>query len=272
VIVNDHDVAGALAAGVLARANLGPVLLAPRGGLSAAVKGELTRLAPVGAYVIGGTGSLSDQVVSDLAATGIAPAEITRIAGTDPADTAAQIALAMDRRTADDKAAGARAFDGAVIVNPSSPDAAAVSVLAANRRLPVLFTGAGALPAATANALSTLAIRNTLVVGTPAEVGAGVLAALPKPQRLAGRDVVATSRVILGESRRRGLPSNVVYTARASRRMDAALLGPAAGRMTGLLLLTHRGESEIPVLLNQLRIRGSVDRVVAIDRAARTGR
>jgi hypothetical protein len=272
VIVNDHDVAGALAAGVLARANLGPVLLAPRGGLPDAVKDELTRLAPVGAFVVGGTGSLSDQVVSDIAATGIAPEQIVRIAGSDGADTAAQIALAMDRRTAADKAAGARAFDGAVIVNPSSPDATAAAVLAANRRLPVLFSGAAALPATTANALSALAIRSTLVVGTPAQVGDSVLAALPKPQRLAGRDAVATSRAVLGESRRRGLPPNIVYTARASRRMDAALLGPAAGRMTGLLLLTHRGESEIPVLLNQLRIRGSVDRIVAIDRPGRARR
>lgn len=267
VIVNDHDVAGALAAGVLARANLGPVLLASHGGLSEAVKGELLRLAPVGAYVIGGTGSLSDQVVNDIAATGVAADQITRIAGTDAADTAAQIALTLDRRSAADKAAGVRAFDGAIIVNPSSPDATAAAVLAANRRLPVLFSGAGALPASTASALSTLAVRNTLVVGTAAEVADSVLTSLPKPQRLAGRDAVATSRAVLAESRRRGLPPNIVYTARASRRMDAALLGPAAGRMTGLLLLTHRGESEIPVLLNQLKIRGSVDRVVAIDRA-----
>lgn len=272
VIVNDRDVPGALAAGVLARANLGPVLLAPRGGLSAAVKGELTRLAPIGAYVIGGTGSLSDQVVADIAATGVAPEQIVRIAGNDGADTAAQIALAMDRRTPAQKAAGVRAFDSAVIVNPSSPDATAVSALAANRRLPVLFAGADAIPAATASALTTLGINSTIVVGTADQVGAGVLAGLPKPQRLGGRDAVATSRVILAESRRRGLPSNIVYTARASRRMDAALLGPAVGRMTGLLVLTHRGESEIPVLLDQLRIRGSVDRVVAIDRPVRAGR
>ncbi len=271
VIVNDHDLPGALAAGVLARANLGPVLLAPRDGLSASVKAELARLAPIGAYVIGGTGSLSDQVIADLAASGIAQDQIVRIAGTDGADTAAQIALAMDRRTAAQKAAGMRAFDGAVIVNPSSPDAAAVAVLAANRRLPVLFTGAGAIPASTASALTALGIQNTIVVGNADAVGAGVLAGLPKPQRLGGRDAVATSRALLAESRRRGLPTNIVYTARASRRMDAALLGPAAGRMTGLLLLTHSGQAEVAGLLDSLRIRGSVDRVVAIDGAGRQG-
>jgi len=265
VIVNERDVPGAIAGGVLARANLGPVLLAPQRGLTDAVKAELTRLAPIGAYVIGATGSLSDQVVADLAATGISPDQITRIAGNDAADTAARIATAMDRRKPADKAAGVRAFDGAVIVNPSSPDAAAISALAANRRLPVLFGGPGALPASTTTALTDLAIKNTMVVGSASAVGDAALAALPKPQRLSGRDVVATSRAILGESRRRGLPSNIVYTARASRRMDAALLGPAVGRMTGLLLLTHSGRVEIPSLLNSLRIRGSVDRVIAVD-------
>jgi hypothetical protein len=271
VIVNDHDFAGALAGGVLARANLGPVLLSPRGGLSPAVKAELTRLAPIGAYVIGGTGSLSDQVVADLTASGIAPEQVTRIAGNDAADTAAQIALAMDRRAPADKAAGVRAFDGAVIVNPTSPDAGAIAVLAANRRLPVLFAG-DAVPASTASALSTLAIKNTLVIGSASSVGAGALTSLPKPQRLAGRDAVATSRAVLGESRRRGLPSNIVYTARASRRMDAALLGFAVGRTTGLLLLTHRGQSEIPSLLDSLKIRDSVDRVVAVDSPGKGGK
>ncbi|MGI9099797.1 MAG: cell wall-binding repeat-containing protein [Solirubrobacteraceae bacterium] len=272
VIVNERDVAGALAAGVLARANLGPVLLAPSNGLSESVKAELTRLAPIGAYVIGATRSLSDRVTADLAATGIAQDQIVRIAGNDVADTAARIATAMDRRTAAEQQAGARAFDGAVIVNPSSPDAAAIAVLAANRRLPVLFVGANAIPASTAGALSALAIKNTIVVGSSRWVGDGLLAGLPKPQRLGGRDAVATSRAILAESRRRGLPSNIVYTARASRRMDAALLGPAVGRMTGLLLLTHRGQAEVAGLLDALRMRGAVDRVVAVDGAGRRGR
>ena len=268
VIVNERDFAGALAGGVLARANLGPVLLSAAGGLSAQAKSELARLAPIGAYVIGATASLSDQVVADLAAGGIAQDQIVRIAGADAADTAAQIATAMDRRSAAAKAAGTRAFDGAVIVNPASPDAGAISALAANRRLPVLYTGAGALPAATTNALTALGITNTIVVGNATAVGAGAVAGLPKPQRLGGSDAVATSRVILAESRRRGLPSNIVYTARASRKMDAALLGPVVGRLTGLLLLTHRGEAEIPVLLNGLKIRGSVDRVIAVDNPA----
>ncbi|MDP8907847.1 MAG: cell wall-binding repeat-containing protein, partial [Chloroflexota bacterium] len=85
VIVNERDFPGALAGGVLARAFLGPVLVAPREGLSQAVKEEITRLAPVGAYVIGGEGTLSSQVVTDLAATGIPQDQITRLEGSGAA-------------------------------------------------------------------------------------------------------------------------------------------------------------------------------------------
>ena len=68
VIVNERDFGGALAGSVLARAFLGPVLVTSAGGLTTAVKEEVARLAPLGAYVVGGESSLSAQVVADLAA------------------------------------------------------------------------------------------------------------------------------------------------------------------------------------------------------------
>ena len=146
VIVNERDFAGALAGSVLGRANLGPVLVTPRGGLTPAVQREITRMAPVGAYVIGGENSLSSQVETGLAALGVPQDGIVRLQGSGAAGTAAAIATAMDRRTDAQKAAGKPAFREAIVVNPDSPDAGAISVLAAHRRMPVLFTDANALP------------------------------------------------------------------------------------------------------------------------------
>jgi len=236
--------------------------------------GPVTFAPQVGAFVLGSPGQLSEQVRTDLAnATGLPIGTIKRIDGT-PAQMAAQIARQMDRRATTPSGTGPNtlgdpAFEGAVIVNPASPDAAAVSVLAASRRLPVLFASGDTIPPATAGALASLNIPNTIVVGRNRWIGDAVLPSLPRAHRIGGNDAVATSRVLLAESRRRGLPTNIVYSARASRRMDAALLGFAAGRMTGILLLTHRGETQVPGLLNQLRIRGSVDRVIAVDGLAR---
>ena len=266
VIVNERDLAGALAGGVLGRSFLGPVLITPRDGLSGAVKAEVTRLAPVGAYVIGGEGSLSGQVVSDLAAVGVPADQITRIAGPDAAGTAALIARAMDRRPAGQKRANTRAFDAAVIVNQASPDAAAISVLAANKRLPVLLTSADALPEATSAALRDLGITRTIVVGTSEYVSDAVLASLPRPSRLAGSNAVATSRAILSESVRWGLPTNVVYASHVMRRMDAAVMGATVGRIGALQLLTPKGGKEAAGILGQKKMRTLVDHLVVADK------
>jgi hypothetical protein len=273
VIVNERDVAGALAGGVLGRSFVGPVLVTGSGGLSPAVKQEVSRLAPIGAYVIGGEAALSPQVVADLAATGIPQDQIVRLAGPQPADTAALIAKEMDRRSAEQKTANAPAFDAAVVVNPDSPDAAAISVLAASKRFPVLLTGADALPASTADALKALGITRTIVVGNSRWVGAGVLAALPRPQRIGGSGAVATSRLLVGQSVRWGLPTNVVFSTEAGRRMEAAVMGAAVGRIGGVLLLSPKGAAAAATVLDQLKMRTTVDHLVMAElpRAA-TGR
>lgn len=70
VIVNQSDAAGALAGAVLARASFGPLLLSPAGGLTKALRDEVARLKPSGAYLIGGPAELSDQVTRDLNTAG----------------------------------------------------------------------------------------------------------------------------------------------------------------------------------------------------------
>jgi len=237
VIVNQDDTAGALAAGVLARANLATVLLSPAGGLPASVKAEVSRLNPDGAYIIGDTSKLSAQVQTDLAATGILSAQITRLAGDGDAGTAAAIATQMDKRLPAEKDLANPAFDAAVIANPAGPDAGAASGLAAARRLPILYVSADAVPAATTAALTALKITKTLVIGGTGQVSDAVKGGLPSATRLGGGDQYATSKAVVAESLARGLPGNVVYAADGVKPMDAALLGPVVGRTTGVMML-----------------------------------
>ncbi len=271
VIVNERDMAGALAGGVLGRAFLGPVLVTPRDGLSAAVRQEVARLAPIGAYVIGGEGTLSPQVVADLAATGIPQDQIVRLEGSGAAGTAAQIAHAMDRRTPAQKAANSPAFRDAVVVNPASPDAAAISVLAAHRRMPVLLTGANALPAVTSDAITRLGITRTIVIGSSRYVGPDVLAALPRPHRLSGSTPVKTSRLVVAQSRRWGLPDNIFFSTNVRRKMDAAVIGAAGARIGGMFLLSPRGAAEAAEIINELKMRSTTDHLVMAESGAATG-
>jgi putative cell wall-binding protein len=240
VIANQDDVAGALAGGVLARANLGPVLLSPQGGLPSSVKAEIARLNPTRVYVIGDTGKLSAQVEADAAAVaGINSSNVVRLSGTGDAGTAAIIAANFDRRLPIERTTHVPAFDAAVIANPAGPDAVAASALAAARRLPILYVSRDTTPTETSAMLAQLDITRTLVIGDTSQISNATMGALQgTATRLGGADRYATSKAVVAESVSRGLPSNIVYAASGDRPMDAALLGPAVGRATGILELT----------------------------------
>jgi putative cell wall-binding protein len=251
VIVNEGDVAGALAAGVLARANLATVLLSPSSGLTPAVKTEIARLGPVGAYIVGNEAALPASVSSDLTALGVPSDQIVRLAGANPADAAAQIANATDRRSDAEKAAGAPAFDAAIIANPNSREAGAAAALAAARRMPILYVSRDAVPAETTAALTGLHITRTLVIGGPGVVSDAVAGTLPGAQRVGGSDAFTVSRNLLGASIRRDVASNVVYVTDGSNQMQTALLGPALGRIGGLELIARGRRAAVDKLVNR---------------------
>lgn len=269
VIVNENDVAGALAGGVLARADLGSVLLSPAGGLPASVRAEVSRLRPAGAYVIGDTGQLSAQVEADLASAGVAAGNIVRVSGAGDAGTAAAIATRFDRRSPAEVTGAVPAFDAAVIANPAGPDAVAASALAAARRLPILYVDSGATaPAATTAALAALNIDRTLVIGGTGQVSSALMATLPSPKRLGGADQYATSKSVVAESVTRGLPGNIVYAASGARPMDAALLGFAVGRLTGNMVLSPGTVSQTASATAAAADLSAIDRIVVVEATA----
>ncbi len=280
VIVNQTDVAGAMAATVLARANPGPVLLSAAAGLSAEVKAEVTRIRPNKAFVVGSAASLSATVLSDVAtAAGITAGQVQRVDGGSDAATARDIATLFDPRSTVEKDADTPAFDAAVIANPATPDAAAAVGLAAARRLPILYVGADTVPAETLSALDTLDISKLLIIGGTDEVSAAVatqLDALPKVTqpvtRLGGATQYDTSKAVVTESKARGLPNNIVYLADGTNPMDATLLGGVVARATGTLVLapTPLYDNTQAALATQFGLTG-IDRFVLLGPARPSG-
>jgi len=271
VVANEADVGGALAGAVLARASLGSLLLSPSGGLSAVVKAEAARMRPVGAFVIGDAGSLSGAVSSDLRDVTRGGENVTRVASPSsmrtvdrPAEVARQVAELTRPLPG--------ASPEAVIVNPQSAEAVSAAALAAALRLPVLFVdGRTSAPAPTTAAISSLGIKKALIVGASGSVNPGVEAQLNtllgagNVKRLGGADQYETSEAVLGEARTRGLPANVVYVADGARPIDAALLGAAVGRLTGLMLLTPSASSATAeARLGALGLDAMVDRLVPV--------
>ncbi|MEO7443404.1 MAG: exo-alpha-sialidase, partial [Acidimicrobiales bacterium] len=136
VVVNEGDVGAALAGSVLARANVGPVLATPATGLPADVAAEVSRLAPGGAYLIGDEKAISPAVVSDLIGAGVRSDRIFRLFGASAAETAQLVAEALLQT---EQAATRTLPTTAVVVNPSSREAASAGAMAAALRFPVLF-------------------------------------------------------------------------------------------------------------------------------------
>ena len=263
--MNEGDWAAALVGGVLARHRMAPVLATPAGGLTSAVSDEVDRMDPVGAYILGDTSAVGAAVETDVEGRDI---PVTRF-DQPPAEMAAAVAEELDLRTDEAIADGEPAFDGVIVVNPDDPDSAAASVLAANRRLPVLFVAAGSIPAATQAALDDLDIDTTLVVGDNQAVSNDVVSELPNAQRLSGADVYGTSTAVTIESRARGLPANIVYVADGDEPMQAALAGSAVARAGGLLLLVPGAEPEAATTtLTSLGLRPHVHRLVLLGEEA----
>lgn len=265
-IAKAGDQAAMLAGGVLARANGGPLLLSSTGSLlPQAVRDEVVRMGAVGAYLVGDTKALSKQVEADLVSLGVPVT--ARITGTGAA-LAANVAAAMDRRSDTAKAAALPAFDAAVIALSSGPDAVAASTLAVNRRLPVLYVDKRGIPAETAQALASLKINKTLVIGGPTQVSDAVLNSLASggynPTRLGGANQYETSKAVLQASVNDWrLPRNNVFVADGSNPQHGALLGAASGRIGGLLLLTPKGTAaEAKGVLDSLGLTGEVDRIL----------
>ena len=263
IVVNEGDAAGALAGAVLSRAHLGPLLVSPAGGLTPELKGEVRRMSPIGAFVIGGEGSLGAGIVKDLVDAGLDGESIVRLAGDSAADTARSIALNLDRRSNEQRAAGVPAVDAAVIVNPASKEAGAAAGLAAHRRLPILFVDRDAVPAATRSALAALNVTATLVVGGPGVVSDAVAGSLPGAKRLGGADAASVAEAVVAESVARRLPTNIVFVADTEQPVDAALAGAALARTGGLLLLAPGADPAVAEqALVRRGLRSGVDRLV----------
>ncbi len=254
----------ALAAGVAAGVERGPVLLTQPTALPPATSAELDRLRPAEIVVVGGTTSVSDAVVAQLEAK--TAGEVTRVQGSDRFATAAAVARhAFAAPTTADVASG-----------ESFPDALSGVPAAVRQAAPLLLATRDTLPDATAQYLAEARVRDVVVLGGPGTVSTQVedrLRALAgSVTRVAGETRFATSAAVSRRTFPAGAP--VAYLATGRSAADALAAGPVAGLAGGPVLLVGGNclppaiESEIA----RLRSAGAVRLVIlGGDRAVGTG-
>ena len=176
----------------------GPMLFTPSGGLTDAVRAELSRALPAGAtvYLLGGTGALSTNVEAGVQALGLKP---VRLAGADRIETAVRIADEVRKLYGDKHTVVlARAWGPA-----SDPDGTAAWVdsvtggaWAAKNQTPVLITTSDSLHPTVAAWIGNDKPRNTILLGGTAALSDAVLKAVPGGARVKGDDRAGTAAMV----------------------------------------------------------------------------
>jgi minor extracellular protease Epr len=174
ILGNYNSFADALAASPLAFKYDAPILLTSPKSLSPVSKKEITRLGAKKVIIIGGTGSISENVAEEIKKMNIV---VKRIGGKDRFEVAMNIARELGYS------------DTAIITNGLNfPDALAIAPFAAIHGYPILLTKTQLLPSNVAAFIRNNNIQKTFVIGGEGSVGRVVFHQLPSPVRIGGRD------------------------------------------------------------------------------------
>ena len=159
VVTNASSPGDAPAAGVLARAFAGPLLLSRSSGVSSSVTGELARLQPASVYVVGLSSAVGSQIAAALAGLP-APPQVVVLTGSDRYHTAALVANQVKVKVG--------TVDRVMIVpGDRYAEGVVASAVAAANGWPILLTPtAGPFPQVSTDAIINLGATFGIAVGT----------------------------------------------------------------------------------------------------------
>lgn len=234
VVATGASYPDALVGAPLAYALRAPLLLVQKDDVPVAVETEITRLGAKRAVVLGGTGAVSDAVVTELKSLlgTTSPTAVERVAGADRYATASRIATRLAEVLGSDP-------DKAYIATGQNfPDALSVSGVASRLGRPIMLVRKDSVPAPTAAALTSLGVTDTIVVGGASAVNDTVYGLVGASDRLAGASRYATSRAIADHALANGFMRGRLYVATGVNFPDALAAGPACAAQRAPLLLT----------------------------------
>lgn len=221
----------ALAAAARAGSLGGPVLLVRPTSAPPVTATELARLNPANVVVVGGTGSVSEAVVTQLRAV-VPTATFTRRAGADRYATAALVAA--------DYPAADVVY---VATGENFPDALAGAAKAGSLDAPMVLVRSGSVPAPTAAQLARLSPARIVILGGPGTISQAVadaLATYGTVERVSGANRYETAALLSQD--RATAPD--IFLATGQDWPDALAGAARAGATDSPLLLTQ--QSVIP--------------------------
>lgn len=230
VIAYGFNFPDALAAGPLAKAYGGPVLLTSTDSLRGDVIAELKRLAPATVFIVGAESVVGPNVKTQLSQLPTHPT-VTRLGGQDRYDTAGRIADAL-------RAKAGKPSRVVVVNGDGYADALSAAPLASAKGWPILLTRPASLPTFTRDAISRSGATASLLVGSANVVSDAVKNALPSPVRKGGKDRYETCGLVVDFAVTQGCSFAHVALATGTNFPDALSAGPFLAPDRGLLVLT----------------------------------
>lgn len=221
VLVGGDAYADALSAVPYAYQQGAPVLLTNAGSLSGPLKTGLQQLKTKRVTILGGTASISENVVKQLKAMNLS---VSRIQGKNRYELAANVAKHMKSASA------------AVVVNGSAyADAVAIAPYAAKQGYPILVTDAKGLREETANLLKNKAVKRTIVIGGEASINKMAFQKLPSPVRISGANRYEVAAQI---AKTYPMKTSQTFISYGYAYADAAAAASIAAKQGQTLLLT----------------------------------
>lgn len=185
IITRDDIVADSMVAVPLSKKLDAPILMTPSNEISPTMLAEINSLGAKHVYIIGGTSAVTVNVEDVLRQAGLA---ITRFAGADRYDTAAQVASMIGNSSTVYLAYGY-----------GEPDALAASAFAAEKGIPILLTQTNVLPAVTKQAIENCGASTISILGGTGIISTGLENSLKQQyevSRYGGADRYATEAAI----------------------------------------------------------------------------
>lgn len=209
VIANGENYPDALCAAPLAKAKNAPIILTSKNGLSSSALSELSRLKSKNAYIVGGTGVISDKVENQLQNLGIS---VIRFSGINRYETSVKIAEQIGTEK------------GIVIASGENfPDALSIAPIAAQKGMPILLSSKTSLPSEVSSFLQNKTVPVSYVVGGVGVLSTDIKSSLKNPIRLSGMNRYETNINIINQFED-SLDLSSIYIA-SSRNFPDALSG-----------------------------------------------
>lgn len=183
VIATGENFADALCAVPFAKSKDAPIILSSKNSLSAQSISQIEKLGVKNAYIIGGSGVISENVANQLSSKGIS---VSRIWGKNRYETSVKVAENIGTS------------NGVVVVTGLNfADALSVAPIAAKKSMPIILSASNVLPKEVQTYLNGKSIPTSYVIGGAAVLSDTVENALPNAIRIGGNNKYETNINIL---------------------------------------------------------------------------